>query len=135
MTRDEISNMPAGKQIDALIAREVMKAHYWENGETSDYNGEYPMYSDWDDGVFYYTSADEGYLWTPSDHIADAWDVVEKMLEFEKDVAGHDQIIITRTDDCTKWYVEFRKPCWEYGEAETFSLAVCRAALLAVMES
>jgi hypothetical protein len=52
MTKDEILNMPAGREMDALIEKEVIKEFYT-------FHGEYPSYST---------------------NIASAWEVVEKML-------------------------------------------------------
>lgn len=124
MTRDDVLKMEAGREMDALIAEKVI-------GWTRKYVSEHDTQV-WDspNESVYLENAIPHY----STDISAAWEVVEKMLEFEKDVAGHDQVIITRTDDCLKWYIEFRKPSWEYAEAEALPLAICRAALLALLE-
>ena len=125
----KILNMQAGKEMDALIAKHAMKARHWENGAASDYDGEYPMYSDWDDGAFWYEDADGGYLWTPSQNLADTWEVVEKLRAKPTEFAFE----ITTIPVMFKGY---RVSIGAYHSviAETLPLAICRAALLATLE-
>lgn len=133
MTREEILKMPSGKGIDALVAGDVMGAIHWENGETKDYNGEYPMYSDWDEGVFLYSDADDGYLWTPSENLMDAWDLVEKL----RTLGFH--VRLEYQDNARATF--FSRRMTEYGpeptgaSAKNIPLAICRAALLTVTET
>ncbi len=107
MKREEIEKMPAGREMDALIAEKVMG---WNTKTTPHMNPSFSTVS----GV--------------------AIQIVEKMIEYEKFMNGADQIIITRSGDRTKWYVEFRKPNWEYAEDASLALSICRAALLAVCD-
>jgi hypothetical protein len=95
MTRDEILNMPAGREMNRLVAIKVMG--YGEN----------PV------------------IWARySENITAAWQVVENVLK--------------NTDcDCTLkttmrgWDCELYR---DHANAETAPLAICRAALIAVME-
>jgi hypothetical protein len=116
MTRDEIENTPAGKEMDALIAREIF-------GMTIDktFKGEWVV-----NPSYYVGSLGESRArgWAPkpySTDIAAAWEVVEKKL-----VGMHLGFILTDMWELT------------WGEigviADTAPLAICRAALLAVMK-
>jgi hypothetical protein len=111
MTRDEILSMEAGREMDALVARELFGGikEYWDYGFTV------PNYSV---------------------SIGAAWEVVEKMHERgyyfccarngkgATDASGN-------LDD--SWYVD--TGCIiELENQPTLPLAICRAALLAVME-
>jgi hypothetical protein len=131
MTRDEILNMPAGKPINALMASKVIGANYWRNGTTSDYDGEYPMYSDWEEDIFYYTDPEGGWLWIPSTDLPDAWDIIKKMSDkgfnMRLEVQGKNARVTFWSKRMTKWGPEPVS-----ASADTVPLAICRAALLAV---
>lgn len=115
MTREEILNMPAGREMDALVAKFVMKVD----------------------------SPHDVYKF--STDIADAWTVVEHMVNngycpgLLFDDNGHWALafdgaqslsIGDEPDDVsTSFFVE--KNLW----CDTAPLAICRAALLAVMEA
>ena len=101
MTREEILNMPAGREMDSLIAKFVMKVD----------------------------SPHDVYKF--STDIADAWEVVKKLELFSK-------YCFYGSDADELWTVH----SWKYGkphftgiESRTAPLAICRAALLAVMEA
>lgn len=76
MTDDEIRNMPAGREMDALVAERVMG---WHKEET----GIMPRWADKDGHFVHYVldDFDGNSGWFPSDDIAAAWEVVEKMNE------------------------------------------------------
>ena len=105
MTREEILNMPAGREMDALIAKFVMKVD-----------------SPHDVCKF-------------STDIADAWTVVEKMKSkhfriYYKSVPFHKDDKEPIGWMCSVSGFEFMPE-----HADTAPLAICRAALLAVMEA
>lgn len=119
MTRDEILNMPAGRYLDSKIAEMVM-------GLTVDYEFDEPhipslrdKYDEW------------GYLPNYSTDISAAWEVIEKIkdehLTFDMFYRPHEQ----------KWWVTVfaSDHAKDHGIADTAPLAVCRAALLAVMKN
>jgi hypothetical protein len=121
MTRDEILNMPAGREMDALVAEKVFgRKTAWFSGPGG------PVITG---GTMAKVST-----WTPikpySTDIAAAWEVVEKMISngwrFYLRAVG------------TYFEVEFQKGGSDgihtgYIDAETFPLAVGRAAILLEM--
>ena len=139
MTEREIMEMPAGCELDALIARHVMGwarlgglANYtgkpetfWETGER--WCIEYP-----DPETVYRLSPEGGTPFRPSTEIADAWGVVfatrardwwwEICSHHGKD-GGWQGSVWT---DHKSGPDETRAICWD---AETPQLAICRAAL------
>jgi hypothetical protein len=121
MTREEILNMPAGREMDALIAEKVLNLMV-------DYEFEEPFvpalrdkYDEW------------GYLPNYSADIAAAWEVVEKMRMaiIPKDGGGWFAAIEQDFDE-TLGYYERQVSYWI--TADTVPLVICRTALLAVME-
>lgn len=131
MTRDEILQMEAGREIDALVAELVMgwtkvrKASTWESAAM--------IYS----GTFVYTigvtpdQKTNDVIPYHSTDIAAAWQVVEKMR-----LVGVSMWIGPHLDN--EWAVQIKPSINNYHEfvrADTAPLAICRAALLAVMES
>lgn len=118
MTRDEILNMPAGREINRLVAKEVMK---WSHDPEVPY---YDVVKE--DGTIEHVTI----RWAPSEDIYAAWEVVEHFGTFSLARAW-------KLDD-----KEWRGySCWlgvgpeGYSAlAETAPLAICRAALLVVMK-
>lgn len=132
MTHEEIDALPAGRELDALVAERVMG---WQlvpavNGIESpwwwDANG--PVHSmdksDWRGG------------WYPSTNIAAAWEVVERM-----GADGWDAELDQFHNFMHIWDACFRKldnrdqGQWlelRTGRADAAPLAICRAALKAV---
>ena len=138
MTRDEILKMEAGEEMDRLVAEKVMgwkifKHDYIPIGTQDEIWG-------CDNGVHFIkgipykldTTTSEGNLyshswknWEPSINILAAWEVVEKM--------NYLQILHLSSGE---WQVVFSKTIsdiFHLAYAETAPLAICRAALLAVM--
>jgi hypothetical protein len=120
MTRDEILNMPAGKEMDALIAEKVMGWH--RHG------------SSWHDDAGY-CAYNEQETWEPhfepSRKIEDAWEVVEKLCN----ETGCDVVKVCKRDPELlrgEWSCNFGRGFEAFGDTAT--LAICRAALMAVME-
>jgi hypothetical protein len=109
LTKDEILNMPAGREMDALIAEKVMKLkmegshHYWMNGAGA--VASIPRYST---------------------DIAAAWDVVEKINSTQMDEDGY-QIV-------AKFHHYIRDVCSgiEFLSAAGAAYVICRTALLTV---
>lgn len=112
MTRDEILKMPAGREIDALVATEIFGVEV----EFEKIAGE-PY------------AKGKGYsIPQYSYRISDAWDVVEKLAgEAEEIDVAHSMDGWT----CLLWF--FRERSRIHALADTAPLAICRAALLAVL--
>jgi hypothetical protein len=134
MTRDEILNMPAGRKMNDLIHEKIIGAirkqvdglrDYWWEGRYQ--NGQPYWYQD---APSY--SAD----------IAAAWEVLEKMRCDCNGGGEPDYITLVCYKELEPtWYCA---KIWAHHDgdipevevtAETAPLAICRAALLAVMES
>jgi len=118
MTRDEIMAMEAGREMDALVAEKVMG---WEL-RTFKSNGV---------DFWHIPGTVRCELDAPkfSTDIGAAWEVVEKMIGEMWNLSLEYQSAV--------YWCEFGKTCVPGdGEiADTAPLAICRAALLAVMEA
>jgi hypothetical protein len=130
MTRDEILKLEAGREMDALIAEKVMG---WERREWNHTTGVFFWFDTQKQTGSGWLERDapndwNGYLFRPSEDIAAANEVVNKFDVFE----------IQKYKDCigTTFYYAYANSIEEMGEvSSTFPLAICRAALLAVMET
>lgn len=119
MTRDEILNMPAGRVLDAVVAERVLN---WTHIKHNELLNEYSVGKD----------PDVGWRVIPnfSTDIAAAWEVVEKMP------FGYELRLCDYKGSIVRWQAEFHEPgaktlmVW----ADTAPLAICRAALLAMIE-
>ena len=132
MTREEVFQMEEGKEMDTLIAERVMGWHIvkrenwsdiWEDAE-----GRYQHHVSSDD----YGDDEDFHLirFHPSESILWAWEVVEKL----NTKAGITAFNIWRYED-NDWRCQFvNRHQNETIRAETAPLAICRTALLAVME-
>lgn len=115
MTRDEILNMPAGREMDALIFEKIFGFE----------KGTFPVYEPMKSNV-------GDYMVRPiqeySTDISAAWEVVEKLTDgiFLNDFS------LWTTMRC--WKADFTELRVADSNAETAALAICRAALLAVMK-
>lgn len=126
MTRDEIPNLPAGRELDALIAIEVMGWHkevrdgfdHWIENESGRFMCGVGKYSGHEDDEDFHILN-----WHPSESMLWAWEVVEKMQSngycFDAD------------GNALRRRIRFGIG-QEIAEAKTMPLAICRAALLAV---
>ena len=123
MSAEEIRKLEAGRVLDSIVAMQVMG---WKQSPA----GNYP----------WQLAPPEAESMAPvklcpnySTDIAAAWEVVEKVLEDDSlGLSIYDtQLSFHRRD----WIVHFirEKGMWAGSEAETLPLAICRAALLAVM--
>ena len=134
MNKDEILEMQAGRELDALIAERVMG---WTKVSKT--------VSRWTEG----TEIREKIVWegkAPDDlkcsspieikkystGIAAAWQVVEKIRGMYE-CKSHNGIVVMSDPD--GWYAEFPEPIWSDATEKTAPLAICRAALLATLES
>ena len=108
MTHDEILKMPAGREMDELVIQQFMKWKVIWRGDTG------YAYNDGKYGA--------RINWHPSTDIAAAWEVMEKGFEM-----GYPFRLFGYTGDwsCTMRFTAY---------AEIAPLAICRAALFAVME-
>lgn len=105
MTRDEILNMPAGREMDSLVAKYIMKV----------------------------SDAREVFFFSTDIYVA--WEVVKKIM------SEYWFSINTPCDSRSgMWEVDFmslrdKSPFNYISYGDTAPLAICRAALLAVMEN
>lgn len=117
MNANDIDAMPAGPEMDALVAEKVMgwevhprnTAHWRRKG---------------DDGCDYRVMGDVG-DWRPSRDIAAAWEVVEK--------TKHLVPVIRLCGNGLEWMASYTMS-GAYSVAETPMLAIVRAALKAVLK-
>jgi hypothetical protein len=140
MTRDEILKMEAGAELDALIAEKVMEWHLvidndgWKHWDDKDNHFAAGINQD-EESKIYEDEEDLHILhFHPSMSILWAWEVVEKLIElgetitlkYEKEFTGKGMA----------WYLYTTKGAgWSYDTfSETPQLAICRAALIAMME-
>lgn len=118
MMKDEILNMPAGREIEALIAVEIFGWQWlpWSGNTEQKVLVQYPEQAEsmdwWGKDVM---DLVPGY----STDIAAAWDVVYKLHN----------VAINRHH--VFWFCSFKGN--ESAQGETAPLAICRAALLAVV--
>ena len=126
MTREEILKLEPSPELDRLVAERVME---WQ--ESSDFAIEKEtgdlLKIDLSDSIF------KGlWKWSPSTDIAAAWEVVNKLL-------SRYNISIYSGRYPIRWFVQMvAVEDWETKalvEDENLPLAICRAALLAVMEA
>lgn len=140
MTRDEILNMEAGREMDALVATIIMglEVHRLEKsyrGERSTPGSKVP--GEWIHHVLYvYHTPTSRNLDVShySANISAAWEVVEKLqaepLEYYFGINRTPSIPYEKTGR-THWHCELGG---KMGYADTAPLAICKAALLAVMD-
>ncbi len=137
MTRDEILKLEANSETDALIAVSVMgwRRMSWEKaygqvGRTTltpywhSQDGKHAANVEDDDD---YDCPQDG--WHPSSDIVAAWEVVEKLKK-------RPVICLNVWHDDSGWCcsLNFIGGRYDAVRADTAPLAICRAALLAVME-
>jgi hypothetical protein len=123
MTRDEILSMPAGRELDALIAEKVM-GWFITGGVVCKNNPEPGHY----EGLVAFMSK-----WRPSENIADAWQVVDKADWYWELFPATDIYDVTEIVCRLGFEAGTMGDCSLEGEAkaDTPELAICRAALLA----
>lgn len=120
MDRNEILNMPAGAEMDMLIAEKIFG---WERRRMSGPLGHWWAYMD--DKNHEGRSAD---VWRPSEDIAAAWEVVTHFINTTRERPKIDRMAEN------EWRVQlndFDESAVAYSSSAP--LAICRAALLAVM--
>lgn len=129
MKTDYIENMPAGREMDALIGEKVMGlcAHDWKLVPHED-----------DDGVCRICQKCHLEFWglcpplygchygSYSTDISAAWEVVEKLRMFV--------LPFGKTDWCSTNIRNYRGAFENIAVADTAPLAICRAALLATLK-
>lgn len=122
MKRNEILNMPAGKEMDTLI---VGIMGWVEIDKAINYRADMGIrWASQFDGVWKFGPG-LAYLWQPSMEIHDAWEVVEKLQTSPRSW----NIMLDGWGDNKKYCVEILgEPV--YTIADTAPLAICRAALL-----
>lgn len=118
MNHDEILNMPAGREMDALIAKKVM--------------GLQKCGDSFVDGLYWLPSGIPDYPPEYSSDMSAAWQVVESLRKRDYRIfLSYARNIVTITLD----HDNHHKDMDFWIEAKTAPLAICRAALLAVMEN
>ena len=135
MTRDEILAMPAGIEMDVLIATKVMGWKRYVNTAWSSFaqqrdGAEQVTWVEGDLNTF--RASDD---WSPSTDISAAWEVVYKLHPDHSIQIDFDD---PETVEEIKWYCGLYtkgEPFRDYeARADTAPLAICRAALLTVIE-
>lgn len=139
MTRDEILNMPAGREMDALVGKmlglDVRLSESWVGdlsilgvSDKVTFVGEFTAEREWvDEGDFYYVDANGSHrLLDYSTDIAAAWSITDKFYSVDLMRISNGTIY-----EC---YVVKKTNKDGHANAETAPLAICRAALLAVTE-
>jgi len=128
MTREEILALEAGRELDALVAKKVMGWHLVRWADETDggrvWKGDAGEYR-----APYSVDPNPKWRWSPSTDIAAAWEVVDALMDNGIGLPQifHDgQLWVASVSDCT------RKKS-NMASALTAPLAICRAALLAVM--
>jgi len=118
MTSEEILAIPAGPEMDELIAKYVMKLERTKPGQ-------------WRESVDWWVNGLPSECPDYSTDISAAWEVVEKMSS--KFIGLHKMKFAEG-----KWFALYldksNDDCEEIVEAETPMLAICLAALLSVEE-
>ena len=129
-TRDEILNMPAGREMDALVADRVMGLHMYKPSDAAckligiPYGTSLWKVGNGDNDHGLFLSGLPNY----STDIAAALEVVGKATGFQLEFDYPESYFVSI------WLMgHFRLP-WPRAFAETAPLAICRAALLAVLE-
>jgi hypothetical protein len=138
LTDDEIRNLPAGPEMNALIATEVMGWHmitdeygrkHWEDavGFTAGMNWNDDFEDDEDFHILH---------WHPSESILWAWEVMEKLNKIGLHVDVHENVPYRGHDEnlseclLTYYWNEEEEPMIFQAIGDTAPLAICRAALL-----
>jgi len=134
MNKEEILNMLAGQEMDALVAEKIF-GNVYQFDQYDDWylkctGGETPIYKDRDNRVWLWNGdADEpAVIFDPSACITAAWEVVEKLCNEN----GCDVVKVCKRDPELlrgNWSCNFGLGFEAFGE--TAPLAICRAALLA----
>lgn len=131
MTRDEIMDMQAGAEMDALISSKIFEVMAfratgnWEHENESDYL---------DEGEAYYFGEYQETIRLPkySTDIAAAWEIVEKLKAAGKWLSISTSFIGTDEKWCCEYSENNIQSEVDFVLAETAPLAICRAALLPV---
>jgi len=132
MTREEILKLEPGSELDRLVAEKVMG---WKQGP--DFWVSY-------EGIIHLSAGEvsPGHIvyreapWSPSSDIAEAWSVVEKLVNLGWLVNLLSPWKGNATQHWTCYAERQGKSGWEKLKAagDSAPLTICRAALLAVME-
>jgi hypothetical protein len=127
MIKDEILKLPSGRNLDALIAEKVM-------GWQPSILGNYPWQMVEPKGDIAKVKLCPYY----STDIAATWDVVEKMFEFVQTDGDYSDWLFIGGNSKKDWLVVLNELSWTDERidvhADTFPLAICRAALLLVLD-
>lgn len=131
MTPDEIAAMPAGREMDARVAETVMGWLVVEGGGEDWYERlvtRWPCLVMFPAGnvCLHRSEYGESESWKPSTDIAAAWEVVEHLQK-----SGWWLLLTSPRKSTPLWTAVL--PGLVYSESETAPLAICRAALLAVV--
>jgi hypothetical protein len=137
----DIDNLQAGRELDALVAEKVMgwDVLRYDNGtivivERDDKDGIFCNQIDADDTI------NHAIWWSPSTRINDTWRVVNKFCndwEWEigygevtgQEAMGWYAMLIPLDTEKDNWLVEN----WPFAYGDTAPLAICRAALKAMV--
>ena len=154
MNRDEIQRLEAGRELDALVAEKVMKLNCkkgisWKSDLSAfggkgeiEFDSEFTIEREWvqeGDYVIVFDDGQLGIMPAYSTDIAAAWEVVEQLETMRPDILTDIHRISHNGERSgLQWAAHMRVIGGEgkyiYELAETVPIAICRAALLAVMD-
>lgn len=126
----DIDTMPAGPELDRLVAERVMGFQYIEFHPWDD-DSEDGTYDYWQDGERVLARNSIGAehhkcaVWQPSTNNAHAIEVLVAKKAWEPRVGWNDEV--------HAWFCDFEKMPFGNSAADTIALAICRALLRAVL--
>lgn len=133
MNEEEVLDIQAGKELDDLVAKNVMN---WHTKKISTVRGAITFYLDNEDYV-----NRPVYNWNPSEDISDAWEVVDELSEHGwyleiKTNFPVDVTVSIRDSRSGTWDTQGLYDKWITKDCggKTVPLAICRAALLTVID-
>lgn len=126
MTREEILGMEAGPELDRLVAEQIMG---WEEGRNFSMWPEQGVHISVGDGI--------GFFWRPSTDITAAWEVMTKLCELGMVPEVYGMWLTKKKNEwyIVLWYSVEDLTAAARAKASTLPLAICRAALLAMMRA
>jgi hypothetical protein len=138
-TKDEVKNMPAGAEMDKRII-ELLEIRIFDYPDSNEPTDLYPL-AFWNkqSGCWcvFWEEEQDGKSFSPSTDIAAAWRVVEKMRDHNF-YSQHTDLTLTSGVEHWSWtFIKHEPLAAGYSKkatAPTAPLAICRAALLAVMD-
>jgi hypothetical protein len=131
MTDEEIDNLPAGDEINVLVATKIMG---WTN--VSDRHGYQNLSTtSWSSWLRKIGRHPDGFDLDVPDYSGGQISARNLLMHMRDKYgfAGKNNYLLQCNG--TTWYCEFPNPSWSCAEASTPELAICKAALKAVLDA